>query len=151
MLARDDFDSFMAKYKDGAVFDEVQNIPELLSYLQGVIDADRDTIGRFVITGSQNFALNEKGRTGMATLLSLSLLELNTGAGVNECIVCGGCPALHKYEMNPLEFFPGYVEAYLGREARQLRKIDDLPTFQKFIRLSAGRIAKVVDAQDIVR
>ena len=77
---RKDPRGFLAHYIDGAIFDEIQHIPELLSYLQGIVDAD-DTPGRFVITGSQNFALSDKvsqslaGRIGMATLCLLLFLS----------------------------------------------------------------------------
>ena len=83
-MASDDPRSFLAKYPSGAVFDEVQNVPELFSYLQGIVDEDRNV--RFVLTGSQNFLLNEKisqslaGRAGIATLLPLTLHELNDRA-----------------------------------------------------------------------
>lgn len=75
--ARDGFNAFLGRYHGGAIFDEVQNLPELLSYLQEVIDNDRHLMGRFIITGSQNFALSQSisqslaGRIGMVTLLPL--------------------------------------------------------------------------------
>lgn len=71
----------MANYQNGAIFDEVQHVPELLSYLQGVVD-ESSRKGRYVITGSQNFSLSHhisqslSGRIGMVTLLPLSLSEL---------------------------------------------------------------------------
>ncbi|MGL4226511.1 MAG: AAA family ATPase, partial [Rickettsia sp.] len=81
MQAKEDIRVFLSKYYDGAIFDEVQHVPELLSYLQGVVD-DSSQKGRYIITGSQNFALNHNitqslaGRVGMVTLLPLSLAEI---------------------------------------------------------------------------
>ena len=79
-LAQEDPRSFLRKYSNGAILDEVQNVPELFSYLQGIVDENRNV--KFVLTGSQNFLLNEKisqslaGRAGIATLLPFTLLEL---------------------------------------------------------------------------
>ena len=42
--------SFFAGLPAGAVLDEVQRAPDLLSYLQGVVDA-RGRMGEFVVTG----------------------------------------------------------------------------------------------------
>jgi predicted AAA+ superfamily ATPase len=80
--ATEDARGFLAGYPDGAVFDEAQRVPDLLSYLQGMVDADRRG-GRFILTGSQNFALSHAisqslaGRAGIAQLLPLSAVELD--------------------------------------------------------------------------
>src|SRR5579872_5827814 len=109
--AQNDPRAFLARYKEGAIFDEIQNVPELLSYLQQVVDESPQK-GRYVVTGSQNFALNEhisqtlSGRIGMLTLLPLSIDELGSGSDdFLSVIFNGGYPGLYQREMQPVEFF----------------------------------------------
>ncbi len=66
---------------EGVIIDEIQEVPELLSYMQGIVDL-KNRPGFFIITGSQNFLLHEKitqtlaGRIALLTLLPLSICEL---------------------------------------------------------------------------
>ncbi len=141
---------FFIQYKDGVILDEVQNAPELLSYLQGVVDAS-PAKGRFVLTGSQNFALTESitqslaGRIGMTTLLPLSLSELNMPPDTLKNIFYGGYPALYSTGAHPLDFYPSYVQTYIERDIRQLKLIGDLGLFKTFIKLCAGRVGQVIN------
>lgn len=151
LQAKNDPRAFLARYKDGAIFDEVQNVSELLSYLQQVVDESSQK-GRYVVTGSQNFALSEQisqslsGRIGMLTLLPLSLAELNFDAqDFTSAIFRGGYPGLYQRNMNPTEFFPSYIQTYLERDVRQIKNIEDLGLFQTFIKLCAGRIGQVLN------
>lgn len=143
---REDFAGFLNKYKNGAIFDEIQHIPELLSYLQEVIDEQRTWMGRFIITGSQNFSLNAHisqslaGRIGMLTLLPLSLAELKNTDSYDHALFTGGYPGLHQTAIPPHIFFESYIKTYLERDVRQLKNISDLSEFQKFIRLCAARV-----------
>jgi predicted AAA+ superfamily ATPase len=144
--------AFLAQYANGAILDEVQHVPDLLSYLQGVVDAS-SAKGRYVLTGSQNFALNHSiaqslpGRIGMSTLLPLSLAE----AGLLEkdqifaALFKGGYPGLHQNQMTPLEFYPSYIQTYIERDVLQLKNIGNYELFQNFIKLCAGRIGQVVN------
>jgi predicted AAA+ superfamily ATPase len=104
MLASVDPRGFLATYPDGAILDEVQRVPDPLSYIQVIVDENRSP-GRFVLTGSQNFALNRQisqslaGRAGIARLLPLSGTELRS-AGLlppvlDDWLFTGGYPALH--------------------------------------------------------
>ncbi|MEI7580874.1 MAG: ATP-binding protein [bacterium] len=141
---------FLSAYPDGAIFDEIQLVPHLLSYLQGVIDTS-NTTGRFVITGSQNFALNEKitqslaGRVGQVTLLPLSYSELATAINPLDLIVKGGYPRLHLKNMLPHEFYPHYIQSYIERDVRQIKNIENLSTFKLFTALCAGRVGQVLN------
>ncbi|MBV8201483.1 MAG: AAA family ATPase, partial [Acidobacteria bacterium] len=80
-LAQNDPIAFLGRYRDGAIIDEVQRVPEILSFLQGVVDVDPRP-GRFLLTGSQNLALvgaltqSLAGRTTLTELLPLSLQEI---------------------------------------------------------------------------
>lgn len=82
--ALDDPRSFLARYDNHVIFDEVQRIPSMFSYLQGIID-ERDTVGQYVLSGSQNFLLLKSisqslaGRVAVLHLLPFSLEELESG------------------------------------------------------------------------
>jgi hypothetical protein len=151
-LAREDPRSFLMKYPAGAILDEVQNVPELFSYLQGIVDEDREV--RFVLTGSQNFLLNEKitqslaGRAGIVTLLPLSLQELSDkipGTQFEEWIVRGFYPELFNRNVPSGLFYPGYVQTYLERDVRSLQNVGNLSQFSLFLRLCAGRAGQIIN------
>jgi predicted AAA+ superfamily ATPase len=149
LQAQADPRAFLQVYKDGAIFDEVQHASELLSYLQGVVDESSQK-GRYIITGSQNFALSAQisqslsGRIGITTLLPLSLAELPL-SGIYQHIFLGGYPGLHKAEMQPTEFYPSYIQTYIERDVRQIKNINDYGKFQTFVKLCAGRIGQIVN------
>ena len=148
--AQQDLRSFLANYQNGAIFDEVQHVPELLSYLQGVVDESSQK-GRYVITGSQNFSLSHhisqslSGRIGMVTLLPLSLSELKEAKNPLASIFKGGYPLLHNLNMHPLDFYPSYIQTYIERDVRQLKNIENFNRFQTFLKLCAGRIGQIIN------
>lgn len=148
--ATEDPKSFLAQYREGAIFDEVQHVPILLSYLQGIVDED-PTNGRYIITGSQNFALSSSiaqslpGRIGMLTLLPLSLFEIGQELTPEAAIFRGGYPGLYQRKMHPLDFYPSYIQTYVERDVRQLKNIENLGRFQAFLKLCAGRIGQLVN------
>ncbi len=147
---------FLKEYKTGAIFDEAQHVPELFSYLQAVVDASSEN-GRYVLTGSQNFLLNEQitqslaGRIGMTTLLPLSLAELGTPSDMNKNIFQGGYPRLYAQGMTPDELFPSYINTYIERDVRQIINIENLLTFQKFIQLCAGRVGQIINLTSLAQ
>jgi predicted AAA+ superfamily ATPase len=154
--AQQDTRAFLAQYEAGAIFDEVQHVPELLSYLQGIVDENPQK-GRYVITGSQNFALSHHiaqslpGRIGMTTLLPLSLQELGMPTNVNVDIFKGGYPNLHSLNMDPLDFYPSYIQTYVDRDVRQLKNIENLNRFQVFLKLCAGRIGQLMNLSSLAQ
>ena len=148
--------SFLATYKAGAIFDEIQHTPELLSYLQQVVDESTQK-GQYILTGSQNFALNHhisqslSGRIGMSTLLPLSLSELG---GVTEPLVSifkGGYPRLHSTNMHSLDFYPSYLQTYIERDIRQLKNIENFSRFQNFLKLCAGRVGQIINFSSLAQ
>ncbi len=149
-----DPEGFLLKFKSGAIFDEIQNGPELLSYLQGVIDESSQK-GRFVITGSQNFALTEAisqslaGRVSMATLLPLSVSELGNSETYLRYILGGGYPEIYASNINPTRFHQGYIQTYLERDVRKIKNINDLGRFQIFLKLCAGRVGQIVNYESL--
>lgn len=154
--AQGDPRAFLNLYQSGAIFDEIQHVPELLSYLQGVVDENREK-GRYVITGSQNFSLSSSiaqslsGRIGMVTLLPLSLFELDPKQSAISRIFKGGYPALHQLDMHPLDFYPSYLQTYIERDVRQIKSIENLGRFQTFLKLCAGRIGQLINFSSLAQ
>lgn len=152
-LAVDDPRGFLAQFPDGAVLDEVQRAPELLSYLQTRVDADR-RMGLFLLTGSQQFGLlsgvtqSLAGRTAFVELLPFSIPELEQAgvrpASLDEMLFTGGYPPLYDRGLRPRDWLSAYVMAYVERDVRQLLKVQDLEIFQRFVRLCAGRSGQIL-------
>lgn len=157
-LARDDPRSFLERFPDGAVLDEVQRCPELFSYLQTMVDAD-GRMGLFILTGSQQFGLMSgitqslAGRSAFVELLPFSLAELIRAGrlplNINSILVTGCYPPIYDRELSPASWFGAYVTAYIERDVRQMLKIQDLETFQRFVRLCAGRTGQLLNLSSL--
>lgn len=154
-LIKQDPRAFLMRYKDepGVILDEVQNFPELFSFMQGHIDTYKKK-GHFIVTGSQNFALNESisqslaGRIAILTLLPLSIEELQIAQllprSVDEAIFKGMYPSIYADGINPQDWYRSYINTYVERDVRQIKNIADLSTFQAFMKLCAGRVGQVL-------
>ncbi|NDY95318.1 ATP-binding protein [Wenzhouxiangella limi] len=157
-LALDDPRGFLSGLNEGAVLDEVQRAPELMSYLQSNVDED-GRMGRFVLTGSQQFGLMSgisqslAGRSAFIELLPLSRTELaqseKAPSTLNATLFSGGYPALYDRPVAPRHWFPAYVAAYIERDVRQLLNIQDLDNFQRFVRLCAGRSGQILNLSSL--
>jgi uncharacterized protein len=149
---------FLADFGDGAVIDEVQRVPGLLSYIQGAVD-ENPTPGRFILTGSANFSLLESvsqslaGRTALVELLPLSLDEIRRfpepAGDMFETILRGGYPAIHDRQLPPSTWQESYVGTYLERDVRQIKNITDLTSYQTFLGLCAGRSGQILNLSDL--
>ena len=149
---------FLRRFPDGAIIDEAQRAPDLLSELQTVVDAD-GRMGLFVLTGSQNLSLlagvtqSLAGRNGILELLPLSLAELRDQklAPLNQedCLHRGFYPALHARPVSPHDWLQSYLITYVERDARQLSAIQDLNLFQRFIRLTAARTGQLINTASL--
>lgn len=146
--------SFLAEYRDGAVFDEVQRAPDLLSYLQ--VEVDRDPVpGRFVLTGSANLTLlgslsqSLAGRTALLELLPLSFGELRrfpeAPSDLAETLVRGAYPAPFDRSIPAGEWYAAYVGTYVERDVRQVLNVGNLAAFQAFLGQVAGRTAQLLN------
>ncbi|MCK6405330.1 MAG: ATP-binding protein [Rhodocyclaceae bacterium] len=153
MAAEADPRGFLGQFPDGVILDEVQRLPELLSYLQGVIDREGGK-GRFILTGSHQPRLHEvvsqslAGRTAVLTLWPFSLAELRRYAPLTdpfELIVRGCYPRVHEEKLDSRRFYNSYLQTYVERDVRALIQLRDLSAFQKFLVLLAGRIGQVVN------
>lgn len=154
LAALDDPRSFLARFPDGAVLDEVQRCPHLFSYLQTLVDGD-GRMGLFILTGSQQFGLISEitqslaGRTAFVELLPFSLAELQhvekLPADVDHLLHIGCYPPIHDREVPPRAWLTAYVTAYIERDVRQITHVQDLETFQRFVRLCAGRTGQLLN------
>lgn len=153
-FAREDPKGFLDQFPEGAVIDEVQHVPDLLSYLQVVIDEKR-VRGHWILTGSQNFLLLKSvsqslaGRTAVYNLLPLAYKEVTSfdqhPKSLEEAIVTGSYPGIFDLGMNQKEWYRSYVTTYIERDMRTIGNVGDLLTFQKFIQLCAGRTAQLLN------
>jgi predicted AAA+ superfamily ATPase len=152
--ATEDPRGFLAELGRGAVIDEVQRAPALLSYLQEEVDA-RPRPGRFVLTGSANLSLLAEvsqtlaGRTGLLTLLPFGHDELRGFEGAprdrDSTLWSGAFPAVFDRRIPPSEWFPDYLATYVERDVRQILNVTDLQAFQSFVRMCAGRVGQLVN------
>ena len=147
MLATDDPRGFLLKYADGAIFDEVQRVPHIFSYLQEILDNSTGR-GKFILTGSNNFLLQENisqslaGRVAYLRLLPFNLEELTGFYEIpdeNNVILRGFYPPLYDMGIPVADWMPNYIRTYLERDVRQIKNIADLLVFEKFMRLLSGR------------
>ena len=144
---------FLSRLEQGVILDEIQRVPILLSYIQGIVD-NVDEPGMFILTGSHQPDLQNKisqslaGRTAILHLLPLALEEIeqvHPGLDVFDWLVKGCYPRLMVRNLKPERFFNGYVQTYVERDVRSLINIKDLSRFQQFLVLLAGRIGQVMN------
>lgn len=161
-FALEDPEGFLARYPNGVVIDEVQRVPDLLSYLQGEVDQNPKP-GRYILTGSQNFILMQNvsqtlaGRTSLFTLLPFSLTELHNlrplegerlhlktsnlapPKSIWETVWAGCYPRIHDQGLDPQSWLSDYHRTYVERDLRDVLKVMDLDGFERFVRLAAAR------------
>jgi len=152
---QEDMRSFLeADYGEGVIIDEFQNEPQIVSYIQGIVDKNYRP-GYFILIGSHNFLMNQAitqslaGRVGIMTLLPLSVQELKEHSAepllLNEMLFTGSYPALYSRNFLTAQFYGNYLNTYVEKDVRQLINLVKLTDFQKFIRLCAGRIGQLLD------
>ena len=143
--------------KGGVILDEVQRVPMLPSWLQGVVDGDPRP-GRFILTGSHAFELMASitqslaGRTALLNLLPLSLAELRAGGielATDRLIFAGGYPRIHAEHLDPTVALGDYFATYVERDLRQLIELRQLEAFRRFVRMAAGRVGQLLNLQSL--
>ena len=145
------------------ILDEVQRAPDLLSYIQGLVDDD-PTPGRFILTGSQNLLLMESvsqtlaGRTALLRLYPLSIAEL-TGRELFDpaqltvsqsapdldrwqTLFNGFYPRIHDTGIPAREWLADYFRTYVERDVRAVLDVSDTRAFENFVRLAAANTAQ---------
>ena len=164
---------FLGQYKGPVILDEIQRVPQLLSYIQGIVDTDGAS-GRFILTGSQQFHLSAKvsqtlaGRTAIVHLLPFSLNELlglpsrDPGAwnklperrempvfNLETMLYRGFYPRIHDQNLEPRDWLAGYYQTYVERDVREVSNIGNLEIFQLFVRLCAGRSGQLLNLSSL--
>ena len=153
-----DPEGFLDQFESGIIIDEAQNYPDLFSYIQVYVDKRNNVPGQFLLTGSQNFMLNEKisqtlaGRVAILELLPLSFQEisknLSSEIDISSIIFKGCYPELYSSNSSlktPTDFFPNYIQTYLERDVRSIKNISNLNLFQNFVKLCAGRVGQIIN------
>ncbi len=155
-FAEEDPLAFLNQYPQGAIIDEIQRVPDLLSYIQVIVDEKR-TNSLFVLTGSQQFELMRgisqslAGRTALLKLLPLSLSELSPhfSLSVDELLFNGFYPRIYDQGIAPDQAYGDYFETYVERDLRQLINIKNLSLFQRFVKLCAGRCGQLLNLNSL--
>lgn len=142
----------------GLILDEFQYVPHILSYIQLLAD-EKNRPGYFILTGSQNFLMNQAitqslaGRIGILTLLPLSIQELADHKilqdNVYQVIHQGFYPAIYAKNIHAAELYPSYIHSYVERDVRQLVNVENLNTFQNFMQLCAARVGQQINIVDL--
>ena len=153
-------ESFLKKYAKGAIFDEVQRVPDVFRYLQEVLDNNTKR-GQFILTGSNNFLLQEQisqslaGRVGYLSLLPLSYGELKENKfkvdTVDELILKGGYPEIWKENLDANTWLESYIQTYVQRDVRLLKNINDLSAFNRFISLCANVAGQILNRDELAK
>ena len=156
-FALEDPRGFLGQFPAGALLDEVQRAPELLSYIQAEVDEHR-TPGRYVLTGSQQWLLSERisqslaGRTALLRLLPFSLAEMRghyPARSLDETLFRGFYPRIHDARLDPAQALADYVETYVQRDLRLMANVRDLSLFVKFLGLLAGRTGQLLNLSQV--
>lgn len=155
-FAQADPEKFLKAYENehGLILDEIQHVPDLLSYIQTHIDLF-DRPGYFVLTGSQNFIVHQSvsqtlaGRLAIVTLLPLSAHELKEEGLLSnspeKSIILGGYPRIYDKHLEATEWYLNYIETYIERDVRQITRVIELSTFERFLKLCAGRTGQLLN------
>ncbi len=152
-FAESDPRGFLARLGEGAILDEIQRVPDLLSYLQVIAD-EKGQNGLFVLTGSEHFRLSEAigqslaGRTGLLRLLPFTLAErerAGAGGALDEILYSGFYPRIYDRGIDPRPALGDYFETYVERDVRRLGEIRNVSIFQRVVRLCAGRVGQLTD------
>ena len=155
--ANEDPRGFLSAYQEGAIFDEVQRAPDIIRYLQQIVD-EAGTRVCYVLTGSYQFDVisgvtqSLAGRSALARLLPFSLAERYPNGcteTLDSVLFNGLYPPIHDRALDPTGWFDSYVQLYIERDVRRLINVRDLSLFQRFVRLCAGRTGQILNRSQL--
>lgn len=155
-FAENDPIAFLNQNEEGMILDEVHNAPDLLSYIQGIVDEHPDK--RYILSGSSQFAMLKRvtqslaGRTAVFELMPLSYSEtkdLTADVPLDKLLFNGFYPAIYSGRNVPEFLYPAYMKTYLDRDVRDILQIKDMMQFHIFIKLCAGRIGSLFKASEL--
>ena len=155
-FAQNDPVAFLNQTNEGMFIDEVQKVPDLLEYIQGIVDDNPDR--KFLLTGSSNFELLKglseslPGRAGVFELQPMSFVEARqqlAGKDVNTMLFEGLYPAICAGKNKARFFYPSYVKTYLEKDVRDLLQIQNQLQFARFMKLCAARVGSLFNASEV--
>lgn len=157
-FATDDPNGFLNEYNDKVIFDEVQKVPSLFSYLQGIVDTSKK-MGQFILSGSQNFHLMQgitqslAGRVALFKLLPFDLSELKSKNLLQESFydacVKGFYPAIYDRDIQPGVYYANYLQTYVEKDVTELLNIRDIQAFRTFIGLCANQAGQLLNLSSL--
>lgn len=157
-FAETDPRNFLRQYDKYVIFDEVQRVPHLFSYIQSVVD-DSGIMGQFVFSGSQNFHLMQSitqslaGRVAIFRLFPFDFQELKRAnllqKEYTDQLIKGFYPAIYDRNIKPADFYPNYIETYIQRDVSELVAVQDMSLFRKFLTLCAARAGQVLNMTNL--
>ncbi|MCL2650429.1 MAG: ATP-binding protein [Candidatus Azobacteroides sp.] len=149
---------FLDNFGMKTIIDEAQYAPDLFSYIQTKVDAENKT-GMYFLSGSQNFLLMQSitqslaGRTALLKLAPFSVSELKRVSllptSLNDWLFTGGYPRIYDKDIFPADFYPNYIQTYVERDVRQLREINNLSQFVRFLKLCAARVGQLLNINSL--
>lgn len=153
-LAANDPKTFLSRFPDKVILDEIQRVPELLSYIQVIVDEDK-RLGRFILTGSNQLALKQSitqslaGRTAILNLLPFSIAELSVANlkfdRFEDYAFHGFLPRVYDLKQRPRQAYSNYYQTYVERDVKLLVNLKNASLFEKFMKLLAGRVGQLMD------
>jgi uncharacterized protein len=157
-FATDDPVGFLKQYNSRVIFDEVQRVPSLFSYIQSIVDESGE-MGQFILSGSQNFQLLESitqslaGRVALFKLLPFDFVELDNERLLPDnwksLVLKGFYPAIYQRDIEPVSYYSNYLQTYLQRDVSEIINIHDQKRFDNFLRLCAGRAGQVLNISNL--
>ncbi len=152
LKAESDPKSFLKTSKKGMIVDEFQRFPKLASYIQVLVDENKQK-GQFILSGSQQLELSQSvsqslaGRTSVLKLLPFSYKEIygDRKIDIDEVLYKGFLPRIHDEKLDPTEAFASYVNTYVERDVRQISEVHNLRSFNLFLKLCASQIGQIVN------
>lgn len=159
-FAETDPQSFLKQYDKYVIFDEVQRVPHLFSYIQSIVD-DSGIMGQFIFSGSQNFHLMQNitqslaGRVAIFRLFPFDFQELKNADWLQNDytthLLKGFYPAIYDRNIRAVDFYPNYIETYIQRDVSELLAIQDMSLFRKFLALCATRAGQILNMSNLAR
>jgi predicted AAA+ superfamily ATPase len=153
-----DPNGFLTQYNAYVIFDEVQRVPELFSYLQTKVDEDK-IMGQYILSGSQNFHLMRNitqslaGRVALFKLLPFDNKEMFDAGWLNDDysfnLQKGFYPAIYDRKIPSKVFYSNYLQTYVERDLSELIHVKDLKQFRNFILLCAARVGQLLNLNSL--
>jgi len=156
-IAKSDPRGFLSQLSKHVILDEIQRVPELTSYIQTIVDEPSNE-RKFVLTGSNGLLLIDTvtqtlaGRTELFELYPLSVSEIiqkHPEYTLYEFLFFGGYPRIYNLKLNPTKWLKSYFQLYVEKDIRLITNIINLDLFEKFVKLSAGRVGQLINASSL--